>query len=226
MLIAQMVHTVFPLVIDTLIRLISPYPYHTIGRFIQGKLVFEVPPWYERLLWGQMIIQCIAFIFEIEIWRWISKQKSVFWMYLAVITAATGFYLFGISGTTSELLMPDKYLLCAALFSLVVLWWTRRDFSVKVIHIAEIVASVFMAAVIVFVKGYYFPTGSIQWAIKVPAYVDIIASSGLDSPQETTLVMCVVSFSFIHAIVQRLSTRRLRNEGDDSMEKTGATQSH
>jgi len=204
-LLALMIHTVLPLVIDTLMRLISPYPWLVRGRFKQGVLVWELPPWHERLLWGQMFSQCVALIFEIKVWRFISRRKRCAWPYLAVMVMATMFYLFGVGGTTlfllAPLLLPDKYLLYTTLFGLIVLWLTRSEFAVKPMQMVEIAASILLAGVIVFISGYYFPHGIIDWAVQVPAYVDIIARSRFKSPQESLLVLCVVCFYLVRATV-------------------------
>jgi hypothetical protein len=206
-LLALIFHAILPLIMDTLMRLVFPYPYQTLRRFTQGKLIWEIPPWHERLLWGQMFSQCATILFEIMTWRWISKQKPCAWAYLAIMVVGTMFYLLGVSGTTSELLVPDKYLVCVTLFGLVVLSQTRKEFSVKSAQMAELASSILLAGAIVFISGYYFPYGIIDWAIEVPAYVDIFARSRFTS-QENILVLCVICYSLVRVLVLRF-----RDEG-------------
>jgi hypothetical protein len=195
-LLAQIAHTMFIPLVDTLFHLIWPFPIS------RGGLLVTLP-WWERLHWDYIFVGFIALVFEIILWRRLSKPGRHAWTYLAVTIAVASLYLLWVIGTGFHLVplqIQDMWLLAAIPVGVFGLWESKGTVPVKRVHLAEITFALLSAAVIVYVEGRYFSHGSIQWSIDVPAYVDIICHSGFSYPQENSLILCVLCYSLYSSI--------------------------
>jgi hypothetical protein len=197
-LLAQIAHTVFIPFVYILDDLISPHHFSRSGH------------WWEHLNWDYIFAGCIALIYEIILWRRLSKPGRRAWAFLAVTVAAASLYLLWVIGTGFHLvplLIPDMWLLAAIPVGVFGLWESKGAFPVKRVHLAEISFSLLAAVAIVYTAGRYFPHGSINWAIDVPAYVDIICHSRFSYPQENSLILCVLCYSLyspIHYLFRKI----------------------
>lgn len=199
-LLAQIAHTIITLT-SRMAMAFKPHPVLHAGHL-------EYLSWTESFPWRLMLFCVIALVIEIVIWHCISKAKLCAWPYFAVMLAAdclymlylfdTSFHVFrGVNVTVFEVL--DVFLFLTVIFGISGLFRSRKVFLVRPIYIPPITLATLCTVVVIFLKGYYFPHGTEpEWIISdVPAYFGIVALSGLQYPQESSLVLSVLFYALI-----------------------------
>lgn len=96
------------------------------------------------------------------------------------------------SGLDAPLLVPLTY-------GFFVLWASRRAFSLRTVHVIQLLIAAVFASVTVYVDAIYFPHGVIEWAVTVPRWYDDLSRSQFTESQEMLLALfwsCYVVISF------------------------------
>jgi hypothetical protein len=193
-------------VIYTLIDSIHPLPP---ARILGGdQLDFRNPAWSNHSFWDPILFSYIALVFEIVLWRWLSRRKPIAWTYVAVMVIATALYALW----ASEILIAPVlcllpwvwHLIASAIIGVAGLWLSRKELAVKPSQLFQISASVLGALLFIFITGRYSPYVSLNWAIRVPAYIDIIESSRFSQFPEISLVVFIACCSVLRLVIASL----------------------
>jgi hypothetical protein len=172
-LILQMIHTALSLIIYLQIHLINPL---LMGQAGESKFVWAIPDLIKRLQWHYLFFLCAAAIFEIILWRWLSKKKCYVWNCFVIMVSAMSLNILYV--TQIKLIQfRDSYFMIAAIIGFIGLWIYREEFAVRRKDMLRISASIVLALFIVYISGRHFPNGAINWAIPVPDYIEIVALS-------------------------------------------------
>jgi hypothetical protein len=173
----------------------------------------EYLPWTERFPWSLTFYCLIALVVEIAIWCCLSKAKPCGWPYFAVMLAAGCLYLLYLADASFHVFRGvdvtffgalDIFPFLAVIFGISGLLRSRKVFLVRPIVIFPIILAILSLLAVIFLKGRYFPYGGgPQYIISVPAYFDIIVNSGLQYPQESSMVLCVLLYALISIVFSK-----------------------
>jgi hypothetical protein len=186
-------------VIYVLINLMHPLPP---VRIMGHELNLKIPNWNNHVFWDPILFAYIALTFEIMLWRWLSHRKRIAWTYLAVMVIATALYALW----ASEILYAPVFnmvpwvwhLFISAAIGVLGLWLSRKELAAKPSQLLQILVSILIAVLLILISGRYSPYVSINWAIRVPAYVDIIESSRFSQFHEINLVLFLACCLALH----------------------------
>jgi hypothetical protein len=205
-LLAQIAHTVIILTSRMFIAF-KPHPV------LHGAHL-EYLPWTERFPWSLTFVCIIALVVEIVIWSCLSKAKPCAWPYFVVMLAADGLYLLYLADASFHVFrgvdvtffgVLDVFPFLAVIFGISGLLRSRKVFLVRPIVILPIILATLSSVAVIFLKGRYFPDGGgPQYIVSVPVYFDIVVNSGLQYPQESSMVLCVLLYALISIVFYKI----------------------
>jgi hypothetical protein len=191
-------------VICALINLIHPLISARI--FMGEEFDLSNPKWNDRVFWDPVLFSYMALIFQIVLWRWLSQRKRIAWTYSAVMVVATALYALWASEILYSPVFSNPipwvwHLSATAAIGVAGLWLSRKELAARPSQLLQISASALVAVLCIYMSGRYSPCVSLNWAIRVPPYIDIIESSRFSQFYEISLVVFLVCGSALHILL-------------------------
>lgn len=203
LLLIQTAHSLYQLISDMLFRILNPSLSMVMKHKAGIGWVTEIPPWQQRMQWTWFSFWCAAIVFEIVLWFALFRARRYLWPFITIMITSLFLYLLWAIGLGFDL--ADDHILAvlfllALPFGLAALWRSRKAFSIGSMQLIQIALAMLLAAIVVFVSGRYFGHGSLDFIEPIPfyaEYMNIVAMSGFEWPQESGLVLVWSTYTFV-----------------------------
>ena len=205
-IIIQMAHTLLWLVVDAPDRfvrvILSPGPRRT-----------EMVPLGEALASGWIFTLLSALIIEVALLRSLCKRESWVWIGTLLLLIDANIYMFWTQQFDSPVMVGIEIgLLLASPIGYLSLWNSRKAFAIRRIDFWQVPFALILAAVVIFISGFYFPRGT-GWELLPPLWFRIPIDSQFSFPQERSLVLMWGCYAAVAAFVWLIAKARRRAGG-------------
>jgi hypothetical protein len=169
-------------------------------------------------IWGwkleRLVAALISMVFAVLILRETIADKRRAWgltLMLAIDVACYGLWAWTAEAPLPKIMLTAQLALMS--FVIVVLLKTMRSCGVSIADLFVAASAVVIAAVIVFVRGRYYPVASVYWDPAPPLCYRLLAYSDFDFPQEKSLALLMVSYLALSWISEMVFKARNKARG-------------